>query len=187
MVIKMTKSTAPTGSPEDFFNRVRLILSQARQQALQSVNVLMVQAYWAIGQEIIEEEQKGANKAGYGEQLLEGLAKRLTREFGKGFTQRNLRYMRAFYLAFPIQHAVRAELSWTHYRLLSNIDKREARSFYLNECIQSRWSTRELERQIHSLLFERLAMSKDKAGVKTLSEQGHEVFQPSDLIKNLTF
>ena len=92
--------------------------------------------------------------------------------------------MRAFYLAYQILDALRPELSWTHYRILLRVEKPEARAFYEVEAVNSRWSTRELERQIHSLLFERLALSRDKEGVQALAEKGHEIHQPSDLVKD---
>lgn len=172
------------GSSTEFVNRVRMILSHARQKALQSVNTLMVLSYWEIGREIVKEEQKGHGRAGYGDEVIAGLSRELIRDFGKGFSPRNLLYIRNFYLAYPKSQALPAELSWTHCRLLSQLDRSDARAFYQNECIRARWSTRELERQINSLLFERLSLKKNKAGVKTLSRQGHEVFQPSDLIKD---
>ncbi len=80
--------------------------------------------------------------------------------------------------------ASRRQLSWTHYRLLLKVEKPEARAFYEQEAIQSRWSTRELERQINSLLFERLALSRDKAGVLALAQKGHEIVHPTDLVKD---
>ncbi len=164
--------------------RIRTILAQARAQALQAVNSEMVRAYWKIGQVIVEEEQRGAERAEYGARLIQSLAERLSQEFGKGFNERNLRFMREFYQAFPNWNAVRSELSWTHYRILSRIDKPEARSFYLEEAIRSRWSTRELERQVNSLLFERLARSRDKEGVLALANQGAEVHRPADLVRD---
>lgn len=144
----------------------------------------MVKAYWEIGREIVEEEQRGRDRAGYGEFLLIELAKDLSKEFGKGFTERNLRHIRSFYEAFPIRNALSSELSWTHYRILSKVTRLEARSFYTTECLHARWSTRELERQISSLLYDRLARSKDKEGLLALSREGHEVFTPTDLIKD---
>ena len=164
--------------------RIRTILAQARAQALQAVNSEMVRAYWKIGQVIVEEEQRGAERAEYGARLIQSLAERLSQEFGKGFNERNLRFMREFYQAFPNWNAVRSELSWTHYRIISRIDKPEARSFYLEEAIRSRWSTRELERQVNSLLFERLARSRDKEGVLALANQGAEVHRPADLVRD---
>ena len=133
---------------------------------------------------IVEQEQQGQQRAEYGKGLLVELSQRLTAEFGRGFDRTNLQQMRGFYLAYQIRDALRHELSWTHYRLLLRVEKPEARAFYEAEAVSSRWSTRELERQIHSLLFERLALSRDREGVLALAEKGHEIQQPSDLIKD---
>ncbi len=110
----------------------------------------------AIGQAIIEEEQDGKLKADYGKSTLKLLAEKLTTEFGKGFEERNLNNMRAFYRAFPIWNALRTELSWTHYRLLSRLDTEEKRAYYLNEAIAGNWNSRELQRQISLFAFERV-------------------------------
>ena len=107
--------------------------------------------------------------------MIKELSIKLSAEFGRGFHQRNLWFMRNFYLAYPKVNALRSELSWTHYRLLLRVEKPEARAFYEAEAVNSRWSTRELERQINSLLFERLALSRDKAGVLELAKKGHEL------------
>ncbi len=144
----------------------------------------MVAAYWEIGRIIVDEEQRGLPRAEYGARLLPEIALRLTAEFGRGFDRYNLGNMRAFYLTFPIRDALRPELSWTHYRLLLRVEKPDARSFYEKEAVTARWSTRELERQIHSLLFERLALSRDREGVLALAQKGHEIQQPSDLVKD---
>ena len=133
--------------------RIREVLTKSRHKALMTVNAAMVEAYWNVGREIVEEEQRGADKAVYGSQLIQTLSCELSAEFGKGFTERNLRFFREFYIVFPIWYAVRTELSWTHYRLLSAVRKQPARDFYMNECIKARWSTRELERQINSPLY----------------------------------
>lgn len=164
--------------------RVREILTQGRRQALQAVNTAMVQAYWQVGHEIVEEEQRGADHAAYGARLVEKLAQQLTTDFGKGFDRSNLWNMRAVYLAFPILDALRRELSWTHYRLLSRVQNAQARKFYEAECANARWSTRELERQISTLLYERLALSRDEAGRQALAQRGHEIHRPEDLIKD---
>jgi predicted nuclease of restriction endonuclease-like (RecB) superfamily len=169
---------------EDCLIRVREILTQGRRQALQAVNTAMVQTYWQVGREIVEEEQRGADRAEYGARLVETLAQQLTTEFGKGFAARSLWFMRDVYLAFPILNALRSELSWTHYRLLSRVQNSQARSFYEAECANARWSTRELERQISTLLYERLALSQDEAGRQALSQHGHEIHRPEDLIKD---
>ena len=160
------------------------ILTAARNRAWQAVNMAMVDAYWEVGRVIVQEEQAGKERAGYGKRLLEGLAARLQTEFGKGYDPSNLRNMRAFFLTYPIRDALRHELSWTHYRLLLRVDNPDARAFYEAEAVNARWSTRELERQINSLLFDRLALSRDKAGVMALASKGHEITQPSDLVKD---
>jgi predicted nuclease of restriction endonuclease-like (RecB) superfamily len=169
---------------EQAYERIKSILTEARARAHRAINVAMVAAYWEIGRVIVEEEQRGLPRAGYGTGLLPEIAQRLTAEFGKGFERYNLGNMRAFYLTYPIRDALRPELSWTHYRLLLRVENPDARSFYENETINARWSTRELERQIHSLLFERLALSRDREGVLALAQKGHEIEQPSDLIKD---
>ena len=149
---------------DTLYLQVREILATARNRAWRAVNTVMVESYWEVGRAIVEEEQAGKERADYGKRVLEGLAQRLQVEFGKGFDQSNLRNMRAFFLTYPIRDALRHELSWTHYRFLLRVDDLAARSFYEVEAVNARWSTRELERQINSLLFERLALSRDKAG-----------------------
>ncbi len=116
--------------------------------------------------------------------MLAELSHRLTKDFGKGFDERNLRHIRQFYLTFPIRNALRSELSWTHYRLLLRVEKETARGFYLNEAVNSTWSTRELERQINSLLYERLALSRDKKQVRQLADEGHIIRAAEDIIKD---
>jgi predicted nuclease of restriction endonuclease-like (RecB) superfamily len=179
-----SKSKAVETLLDALYARVREILTLARDRAWQAVNTAMVEAYWEVGRVIVEDEQAGKGRADYGKRVLEGLAQRLTVEFGKGFDQSNLRNMRTFFLSYPIRDALRRELSWTHYRLLLRVDKPDARAFYEAEAVNARWSTRELERQINSLLFERLALSRDKAGVMALAQKGHEISRPSDLVKD---
>ena len=108
----------PKKCNETLYGAIRKILENARQKAYKAVNVTMIRAYWQIGRLIVEVEQQGEQRAEYGKKVLEELSERLTAEFGKGFTVTNLKYMRSFYRAFPIGHALRDELSWTHYRLL---------------------------------------------------------------------
>jgi len=169
---------------ERVFVRARAILSDARNKTWRAINAEMVTAYWEVGRAIVEEEQSGEARADYGSYLISGLSKRLTAEFGKGYNARNLWYMRDFYLTFPILNAVRSELTWTHYRFLMRVRKDDARAFYEKECIAANWSTRELERQVNSLLFERLALSRDKEGVLALANAGHEINHPTDLVKD---
>jgi predicted nuclease of restriction endonuclease-like (RecB) superfamily len=173
-----------SNSAAECLNRIRGILTAGRQQAFQAINTAMVQSYWQVGREIVEEQQRGAERAEYGARLLITLAEHLTREFGKGYDRSNLQHMRAVYLSFPICDALRRELSWTHYRLLSRVQNPSARAFYEAECANARWSTRELERQISTLLYERLALSRDEAGRNALAQRGHEIHRPEDLIKD---
>jgi len=171
-------------STEALYKQVALVLNEARSRVLQTVNSAMVQAYWKIGRLIVEHEQRGKKRAGYGDSLIKGLSERLAVNFGKGFTPRNLWYIRNFYLAFPKVNALRSLLSWTHYRLLLKIENKEAREFYEVESVKSRWSSRELDRQINSLLFERLALSKDKKQVLEMAKEGQTVDEPKYLIKD---
>src|SRR5262249_40014442 len=133
---------------------------------------------------IVEEEQRGATRAEYGKRLIGELSRRLTAELGKGFSPANLWDRRSFYQAFPRLDELPEELSWSHYRLLLRVDKPHARTFYMAEAVNARWSVRELERQINSLLFERLALSRDKEGVMALAQEGHEIHDPADLVKD---
>jgi predicted nuclease of restriction endonuclease-like (RecB) superfamily len=164
--------------------RITAIIETTRNRVQSVVDCEMVRAYWEIGREIVEDEQKGERRAEYGKALIQNLAIELTQRHGKGFTESNLLAMRRFYLSFPIQHALRAELSWTHYRQLLKIEEPQKRSFYEVECANSSWSTRELERQMNSMLFERLALSLDKEGVMALSREGQILREPSDMVKD---
>ena len=180
----MGQLARPPDGPESVYQRVREILIRARSRAWRAVNSAMVAAYWEIGRAIVEDEQQGQARAEYGARLLEQLSRRLTAEFGKGFDRSNLWHMRAFHLAYPNLDAVRRELTWTHYRLLLRVENPQARAFYEAESVGARWSTREMERQMNSLLFERLALSRDKEGVLALARDGHEVQVPADLVKD---
>ncbi len=169
---------------EKVYGNIKEILEEARNNAFRAVNFAMVRTYWQIGKVIVEEEQRGDERARYGETLIKQLSVRLTNEFGKGFTERNLWYIRNFYLKFSKLNALRSELSWTHYRLLLKIEKENSRQFYLQESINNNWSTRELERQISSLLYERIALSSDKRKIKELSKKGSVIKKPEDAIKD---
>ena len=166
------------------YDRIRKIIEAARGNVARVINAEMVIAYWQIGREIVEEEQKGSARAKYGQQLLKDLSTRLSEDFGKGFDASNLRNIRSFYLTYPKRDALRHELSWTHYRILMRIEKPEARSFYEIESVKNNWSARELERQKGSLLFERLALSKDKKGFMRLARKGQELQAYGDIIKD---
>lgn len=160
------------------------LLQQGRQQAAQSVNTILVQTYWYIGQHIVEFEQKGNQKAEYGSQLFERLSKDLILTYGKGFSRSNLLYMRKLYLSFPISETLSHLLTWSHYFEILKADSELEISFYSKQCEHERWSVRELKRQMRSSLFERLALSKDKEGVLKLAKEGHIVENAEDLIKD---
>ncbi|MCC6500255.1 MAG: DUF1016 family protein [Anaerolineales bacterium] len=158
----------------NFFEEVRGILAQARQKAYAAVNVAMVEAYWQIGRRIVEEEQSGKERADYGAALIKELSKQLTSEFGKGFAVANLWNFRQFFLTFPDEklYALRRELSWTHYRLIMRVENQAAREYYIHEAADQGWSTRQLERNINTLYYERLLGSGNKktAGDKSKAE-----------------
>jgi len=166
---------------EDVYQSVRETLSHARQKVHAVVNAAMVEAYWDVGRQICEAQGR-ATRAEYGAGLVKYLSHRLTEEFGRGYTTTNLGYMRQFYRAFPIRHTLCGELHWSHYRLLIRIDDEARREFYLRECAESRWSTRQLERQINSFYYERMlaASEGDKEGVRneiqTLEPKGEQDF-----------
>jgi predicted nuclease of restriction endonuclease-like (RecB) superfamily len=182
---------------DEICSRIIERVHSARQQIARTVDTEIVKSHWITGKEIVEEELQGKKRATYGTQLLKMMAERLTRELGRGYTETNLRYMKQFYVTYQdvtkIHHAVSDEfngksvdihLSWTHYRLLIKVDRKEARGFYEKEAVENRWSSRELERQIGSLLFDRLAKSRDKKGLMRLAKKGQEIQSPEDAIKD---
>jgi len=147
---------------ELLLKEIKTLLQTSRQQLQQTVNTTMVQTYWNIGRLIVDDEQKGKERAIYGKKQLESIAGTLTQEFGKGFDARNLRKMRQFYQVFSKWDSVRTELSWTHYRRLMQIENNTARNWYITESIENNWSARALERQVSTLYYERLLSSKEK-------------------------
>ncbi|MCL2155220.1 MAG: PDDEXK nuclease domain-containing protein [Leptospirales bacterium] len=142
----------------NIYQSIRDTLAAARSKVYTTINFAMVEAYWDIGRQIVEAV---GNRAEYGKELLLFLSERLTEEFGKGFTVSNLRNMRQFYQIFQNRYALRSELSWTHYRLLMRIEEETQRTFYFNECIESNWSSRQLERQINSFYYERILATQN--------------------------
>lgn len=225
------KPRASSSSPVDAaYARIKFILEQARTSVARTVNSTQVIANWLVGREIVEEEQGGRSRASYGASLLNDLSMRLQAEFGSGYSEQNLRYMRQFYREYPelldglqirhtpsgksmkgaIRHTPRGEfranldsliphaphlkswtpghlhpsLAWSLYRHFLRVESPETRAFYEIESIKNNWSARELERQINSLLFERLAKSKDKKGLMKLATRGHIIAKPSDAFKD---
>lgn len=149
----------------DLINQIGGLLQKGREQAAQTVNTILVKTYWLIGRYIVEYEQGGKEKAEYGSFLFEQLSKDLTRRYGKGFSRANLLYMRKLYLAFPKSETLSNVLSWSHYFEILRSDNELEISFYARQTEKENWSVRELKRQMKSMLFHRLALSKDKKGV----------------------
>ncbi|MGA9211919.1 PDDEXK nuclease domain-containing protein [Kaistella sp.] len=147
-------------SEDILFQSVKQIIIQAREKVFRVANSALLLTYWQIGQLIVEDEQQGKERAEYGKFVLKNLSKRLSLEFGKGFDYTNLSNMRKFYQTFPIVDAVRQQLSWTHYRMLLNIDSSHKINYYIDESIQNNWSSRDLKRQINSLAYERVLEHK---------------------------
>ena len=156
---------------------IKHFLYASRKHLQQTVNSAMVQTYWHIGRLIVEDEQKGSSRAKYGKKQPEYLSDTLSEEFGKGFDARNLRNMRQFYQVFPIWNAVSTKLSWTHYRRLIRIEKREVREWYIDEVIAHNWSARALDRQINNLYYERLLSSHKKMLVESEAKEKTEELQ----------
>ena len=151
---------------EDIYSEIKETLLLSRNQAYSAVNFAMVQAYWQIGRIIVEHEQNGNARADYGRSVLQELSSRLTKDFGKGFSVRTLQQMKKFYVMFPNTNALRSQLTWTHYRLLLSVENEQARQWYMDEAIASAWSSRQLERQISTLYYERLLASREQTPVK---------------------
>ena len=168
---------------QKIYDNIRNTVAQAQQKAYAAVNFAMVEAYWEIGR-LIYEAQGEQERAEYGRGLLKFLSQKLTAEFGKGYTTTNLKYMRQFYLSFPIGHALRGQLSWTHYRLLMRVEDKAARDFYLDECAKSNWSTRQLERQINTFFYQRLLASREKESVRREIQTLEKVPEAKDIIRD---
>ena len=154
----------------NIFDNIKDLVINSRNKVYQTVNTEMLNLYWNIGKAIMEIQQ-GDERASYGDAVLEKLSQKLTNEFGKGFSKRNLERMRKFYICFPIATTVSSQLSWSHYLELIKIDEDPKRNFYIKETINSKWSVRELQRQRDSLLYERLTISADKEKILELSEK----------------
>ena len=181
------------------------LLDAARQTAARSVNALMTASYWEIGRRIVEAEQQGKRRAGYGEQLIERLASDLTQQFGRGFSRQNLQQMRSFFLTRPIRQTVSGEsspepvrpwrldelaqvftLPWSAYVRLLSVKDEHARQFYEAEALRGGWSVRQLDRQIGSQFYERTALSKNKAAMlaKGAVAKPEDAVAPGDAIKD---
>jgi len=178
----------------DLYSKIAELIKNARYKTIKTVNQTMVNTYYKIGMMIVENEQQGKKRAQYGKHTLKILSNRLTDEFGKGFSVQNLENMRKFYLLYSsseksqspigIFEKKKSTLSWTHYLVLIRIENKDERDFYQIETQKNNWSVRELKRQFDSSLYERLALSRDKKGIRQLSEKGQLIEKPVDVIKD---
>jgi predicted nuclease of restriction endonuclease-like (RecB) superfamily len=170
----------------DFYSDIKNILQKARDNAYRQVNFIMVEAYWNIGKQIVLQEQNGEDKAKYGKYIIKELSKKLTQDFGKGFSAQSLWNMRQFYMIFPNLSTLWRELSWSHYKLIMRIENPDAREYYIKETAQSNWSVRALERQIGTHYYERIISSKDKTPVELEAKENTKdmQLQAKDIIKD---
>ena len=158
-------------------------LEHGRSRAATAVNHAMVRTYWEIGKHIVEYEQKGHEKAEYGSAVLNRLSNDLSARYGRGFSRANVFYIRKLYLTYPKVQTLSELLAWSHYVELLKLDDPLERSFYEKECERENWGVRELQRQMKSMLFHRLALSTDKGEVLRLAQEGHIVEKPEDIFK----
>ena len=164
-------------------NEIISIITNARNNVIKNVNNELIRAYWNIGRIIVEDELK-SERGEYGKKQLLTLSKTLTNKFGKGFSRANLQNMRLLYLKYPNYQTLSSKLSWSHYVELLKIEDEQERSFYLQECENEHWGVRELKRQMNSMLFHRLSLSKSKQEVLSLSKQGQIIEKAEDVVKD---
>ncbi len=169
---------------EIFISDIRTIILSARESAIRSVDTVRVQMYWKLGERIFIEEQKGQDRAEYGAYLLQNVALEIEKEFGSGFSVRQLERARQFYRTYPIATALRTQLNWYQYRLLIQIDDKDKREYYELEATNNNWTGRELERQINSGLYERLLLSNDKKVVLEVARKERIPESPTEIIKD---
>lgn len=174
----------------DLAERIEQLIEETKKRTVATINTAMVYTYYEIGRMIVEEEQKGKLRAEYGKAVLKELSIRLTNKFGKGFSVENLDRMRYFYKTYSKTNSstvltnLQFSLSWSHYLKLMRIDNPEERKFYEIEAIENNWSLRELQRQFDSSLYERLQLSRDKEGIKELSQKGQIIEKAEDVVKD---
>lgn len=163
---------------------IRYIITESRSNAVRSVDFCRVQMYWRIGQRIVEEEQGGNTRAQYGDFIIRNLSKALKPEFGSGFGVRQLEQARQFYIEYPKANALRSQFNWTQYRALIQIQDKDKREYYELEAANNNWTAREMERQIHSMLYERLLLSSDKEAVLSVARRKRIPQTPQEIVKD---
>jgi predicted nuclease of restriction endonuclease-like (RecB) superfamily len=213
--MKKTENRALKGADTTLYARIRELILSARQSVARGINLVQVYTNFEIGRHIIEHEQQGKGRAAYGQKVVGQLAKRLTEEFGGGYSRRNLELMRQFFVLYSdrqrhIAQSLTAQLSssvktqsmiaqsltggksakpdpftlsWTHYVFLLGVKNPDERRFYEIEAAGQNWSLRELKRQFNTGLYERLALSRDKKGIRRLAKKGQIVETPQDMLK----
>jgi predicted nuclease of restriction endonuclease-like (RecB) superfamily len=169
---------------KDLLQKIVSLINEARENAIRSVDFHRVQLYWHIGRYILEDEQQGKERAEYGKYVVKYLSQNLTPVYGSGFSVRQLETMRQFYRAFPITNALRSQLNWTQYRMLIRIEDEDKRTFYIAESIKNHWTSRQLERQINSHLYERLLLSNDKESVLAIAKGDKLPSEAKEIIKD---
>lgn len=169
---------------DNLFNDAKNIIENARNIAVRSVDFCRVQMYWNLGKRIVEEEQGGKERADYGAYILKNLAQKLEKEYGSGFSKRQLELSRQFYLTYPIANTLYSQLNWSQYKLLIAISDKDKREYYSLEAVNNGWTKRELERQINSLLYERLLKSNNKEQVLAVAKKERIPESPLEIIKD---
>ena len=169
-----------------FYREISELLEQARHIAYRNVNTIMVQTYWQIGKRIVEQEQSGQNRAGYGDYLITNLSRHLSDTFGKGFSEANLRNIRQFYVVLPdldkFATQCVANLTWTNIRMIMRLDNKEEREYYIKESSEQNWSSRLLERNIKTGYYRRLLSTQQKDNASIIADV--EKYNPADFIKD---
>jgi len=163
---------------------IKVIISNAKDKAIRLVDHERTLMYWHIGQRIFEEEQDGKERADYGDYLTKFIAGQLEPQYGSGFSKRQIELFRQFYRTFPIANTLYSQLSWSQYKLLLRLDSQDKRDFYIAETVKNNWTVRQLERQIHSSLWERLLMSNDRQSVLAIARNEKEPFDAKEIIKD---
>ncbi len=181
----MDKTRTDLESPlNEFVSGIKAIIDDARRNAVRSVDFCRVRMYWAIGQRIAEKEQQGKERADYGTYLIKNLAKQLQPEYGSGFSARQLEMCRQFYRVYPNANTLCSQLNWSQYKLLISISDSDKREYYQLEAANGCWSKRQLERQINSMLYERLLLSNDKEAILAVARKERQPDSPKEIIKD---
>ncbi|OJU76522.1 MAG: hypothetical protein BGO09_16515 [Bacteroidetes bacterium 47-18] len=163
---------------------IKAIIARTKDKTIRTIDHQRTLMYWHIGKRIFEEEQDGKDRADYGTYLIKYLSEQLQPEFGSGFSSRQLNWYRQFYRTFPIVSALRTQLSWTQYKMLLSVDNEDKREFYIAETIKNNWTSRQLERQLYSNLYERLLLSNDKESVLAVARNEKQPSDAKEIIKD---